>query len=270
MPADAGVPLPPRERGRLALDGHTAVVTGAANGLGRAITEAFLDAGARVVAVDMVRLDRYQGRDAVVAVIGDVADPGLGERAIAAGAERHGRVDWLVNDAAEYPDGGLLDMDEAVWQRVWDVNVTGLFHMTRAFVRHRLAGPPGGGAIVNISSGSARSPRPGGGAYAASKAAVESLSRTHAMELGPHGIRVNVVAPGYIDVRGWSEAHPERAPEPLRQRLVSQIPLGEPGRPSDVADAVLFLCSARARHITGAVLDVDGGSLAGRFSLHPG
>ncbi|HVA20645.1 MAG TPA: SDR family NAD(P)-dependent oxidoreductase [Candidatus Micrarchaeia archaeon] len=261
---------PPAPAGAFALDGHVGVVTGAANGLGRAITEALLAAGARVVAVDATTEDRYAGRDGVVTVGGDVADPSVGERSLAVGVERFGRVDLLVNDAAEYPDGGILEMDPAAWQRVWDVNVTGLFHMTRAFVRHRLATSPTTGAIVNVSSGSARSPRPGGGAYAASKAAVESLSRTHAMELGPHGIRVNVVAPGYIDVRGWSEAHPERAPEALRAQLVAQIPLGEAGRPGDVADAVCFLCSRQARHVSGAVLDVDGGSIAGRFQLRRG
>jgi 3-oxoacyl-[acyl-carrier protein] reductase len=87
------------------------------------------------------------------------------------------------------------------------------------------------------------------------------------MELGPLGIRVNVVAPGYIDVRGWSDAYPDRAPEDLRTALVASIPLGQAGDPRDIADAVLFLASAQARHITGTVLDVDGGSNAGRFAL---
>ena len=87
------------------------------------------------------------------------------------------------------------------------------------------------------------------------------------MELGPHGIRVNVVSPGYIDVRGWSDAFPDRASDELRAALVASIPLGRAGRPQDVAQAVLFLCSDEAEHISGAVLDVDGGSLAGRFAL---
>ena len=87
------------------------------------------------------------------------------------------------------------------------------------------------------------------------------------MELGPRGIRVNVVSPGYIDVRGWSDAFPDRASDELRAALVEPIPLGRAGRPHDVAEAVLFLCSDEAAHISGAVLDVDGGSLAGRFAL---
>jgi 3-oxoacyl-[acyl-carrier protein] reductase len=93
------------------------------------------------------------------------------------------------------------------------------------------------------------------------------LSKVLAMELGPHGIRVNVVSPGYIDVRGWSDAFPDRASEELRAGLVRSIPIGRAGRPVDIAQAVLFLCSEAASHISGAVLDVDGGSLAGRFSL---
>jgi 3-oxoacyl-[acyl-carrier protein] reductase len=154
------------------------------------------------------------------------------------------------------------------WRRVFDVNTTGTFLCCQAFARHRLA-HGGGGKIVNISTGSARSPRPAGAAYAASKAAIETLSSTMAMELGPHGITVNVVAPGYIDVRGWSEAFPDRASDELRVRLVQSIPLGVAGRPTDIAAAVTFLLSDAANHISGAVLPVDGGSIAGRFGLRP-
>src|SRR5207245_6723815 len=120
----------------------------------------------------------------------------------------------------------------------------------------RPAGPAA--AVVNISTGSARNPRPGGAAYSASKAAVETMSKVFAMELGPQGIRVNVVAPGYIDVRGWSDAYPDRAPEELRAALVAGIPLGTAGDPRDIAAAVLFLASDEAAHISGAVIDVDG------------
>lgn len=93
------------------------------------------------------------------------------------------------------------------------------------------------------------------------------MSKVFAMELGPHGIRVNVVSPGYIDVRQWSDAFPDRAPEELRAALVGSIPLGQAGHPADIAHAVLFLASREAGHITGAVLEVDGGSNAGRFAL---
>jgi NAD(P)-dependent dehydrogenase (short-subunit alcohol dehydrogenase family) len=150
---------------------------------------------------------------------------------------------------------------------VLDVNVTGTFLCCQAFARHCLARGAQGARIVSISSGSARSPRPGQAAYCASKAAIETFSKALALELGPYGITVNVVAPGYIDVRGWSDCFPDRASDEMRAALVRAIPLGQAGQPADIADAVLFLCSDEACHVTGAVLDVDGGSLAGRFTL---
>jgi 3-oxoacyl-[acyl-carrier protein] reductase len=238
------------------------LVTGGANGLGRAIVEAFLAEGAEVAVLDLAA----SPRDDVLSIVGDVADAAAAAGAVAAAVERFGRLDILVNDAAAYPDAPLLEMPVDEWRRVFDVNVTGPFVTTQAFARHALE-RGGGGTIVNITTGSVRSPRPEGGAYSASKAALETLSKVAALELGPHGIRVNVVSPGYIDVRGWSDAFPDRASDELRARLVEAIPLGKPGDPRDIANAVLFLCSGEASHVTGAVLDVDGGSLAGRFAI---
>src|SRR6267378_4515819 len=154
------------------------------------------------------------------------------------------------------------------WRLVFEVNVTGPFCTMQAFARHRIAAG-GGGSIVNITTGSVQSPRPAGGAYSASKAALETMTKVAALELGPHGIRANVVAPGYIDVRGETDAFPDRASDELRDALVASIPLAKAGRAHDIAHAVLFLCSHAAGHITGAVLHVDGGSLAGRFTLPP-
>src|SRR6266496_2851472 len=211
-------------------DDRVAVVTGGSNGIGRAITEALAGEGARVVICDLSDSGYFAANPAVATVTGDVAEHGLADRVLAEAVTRWGRVDVLVNDAAAYPDGT-------------------------------------GGAVVNISTGSARNPRPGGAAYSASKAAVETMSKVFAMELGPHGIRVNVVAPGYIDVRDWSDAYPDRAPEDLRAALVRSIPLGRAGDPRDIAEAVLFLASDAAANITGTVLEVDGGSNAGRYTL---
>jgi NAD(P)-dependent dehydrogenase (short-subunit alcohol dehydrogenase family) len=247
-------------------DGAVAIVTGAANGIGRAIAEALLAEGASVCAVDLEDATALAGRGQVEVVRGDVADEALASRAVEAALDRFGRVDVLVNDAAAYPDATVLEMAPAEWRRVFEVNVTGPFLLSRAFARACIAGGRGG-RIVNISTGSTRSPRPAGAAYAASKSALETLSRVLAMELGPHGIAVNVVAPGYVDVRGWSDREPDRASDELRAALVSAIPLGRAGDPRDIAAAVLFLCSDAAAHVSGAVLDVDGGSLAGRFEL---
>jgi 3-oxoacyl-[acyl-carrier protein] reductase len=246
--------------------GRAAVVTGGSNGIGRAVTQALVAEGAGVIVCDLVDSGHFTGDDRVVTLVGDVAEPGLAEAAMAAAADRFGRADILVNDAAAYPDGSLLEMSPADWERVFRVNVTGSFMMMQAFARQAVAGRTSG-AIVSISTGSVRSPRPGGAAYSASKAALETMSKVFAMELGEHGIRVNVVAPGYIDVRGWSDAYPDRAPEELRAALVRAIPLGVAGDPRDIAAAVLYLASDDAAHVSGAVLEVDGGSGAGRFGL---
>jgi len=248
-------------------DGMVAVVTGGANGLGRAIAQGFADEGARVMICDLVDPGYFAGNPAVATVTGDIASPGLADEVIAAAVSRWGRADILVNDAASYPDGTLLEMPGEAWDRVFRVNVTGTFLMTQAFARHCVNRRAEDAAVVCISSGSARNPRPGGAAYSASKAAVETMSKVFAMELGPHGIRVNVVSPGYIDVRQWSDAFPDRAAEELRAALVRSIPLGQAGHPADIARAVLFLASRDAGHISGAVLEVDGGSNAGRFAL---
>ena len=246
---------------------RVALVTGGANGLGRAIAGAFLEEGAHVGILDLAEPTFFAGRDDVAAIVGDVADPAVVVDAVETVAKRFGKVDVLVNDAAAYPDSSVLEMPVEEWRRVFDVNVTGAFAACQAFGRHCVARGAEGASIVNITTGSVRSPRPDGAAYSASKAALETLSQVLAMELGPHGIRVNVVSPGYIDVRGWSDAFPDRASDELRAGLVRSIPLGRAGQPVDIAQAVLFLCSEAASHISGAVLDVDGGSLAGRFTL---
>lgn len=251
-------------------EGRVALVTGGANGLGRATVAAFLEEEARVGVLDLEEASSFAGREDVAAIVDDVADPAAAERATELVVDRFGRLDMLVNNAAAYPDAPALEMPVEEWQRVFNVNVTGAFALCQAFGRHCVGRSAEGAAIVNITTGSVRSPRRDGAAYAASKVALETLSKVLAMELGPHGIRVNVVSPGYIDVRGWSDAFPDRASDALRSELVRAIPLGRAGRPPDVAQAVLFLCSDAAAHISGAVLDVDGGSLAGRFALAPG
>jgi len=248
-------------------DGRVAVVTGGSNGLGRAITERFAAEGAQVLVCDLVDSGYFGDHPRVATMTGDIGCPGLADQVIGAAVSRWGRADILVNDAASYPDGTLLEMPADAWDRVFRVNVTGTFMMTQAFARHCVGRDARDAAVVSISTGSARNPRPAGAAYSASKAAVETMSKVFAMELGPYGIRVNVVAPGYIDVRGWSDAYPDRAPDDLRAALVRSIPLGQAGQPRDIAAAVLFLASRDAGHVTGTVLEVDGGSNAGRFSL---
>jgi len=248
-------------------EGKVAVVTGGSNGIGRAIVTGLAAEGASVVICDLVDTQHFAGHPSVATVVADISDPATADVVMAEAVRRFGKADILVNDAAAYPDGTLLDMPAEDWNRVFSVNVSGTFMMTQAFARHCVARRAEDASIVCITTGSARNPRPGGAAYSASKAAVETMSKVFAMELGQHGIRVNVVSPGYIDVRQWSSAFPDRAPDDLRADLVRSIPLGRAGDPRDIASAVLFLASADASHITGTVLEVDGGSNAGRYGL---
>ena len=248
--------------------GRAALVTGGSNGIGRGIVRALLDGGARVAVLDLTEHDAWRNDDRVLTIVGDVGDPAVATGAVEQAIQQFGALDVLVNDAAAYPDALITRMPVEDWRRVFEVNVTGPFCTIQAFARHRIAAG-GGGSIVNITTGSVQSPRPAGGAYSASKAALETMTKVAALELGPHGIRANVVSPGYIDVRGETDAFPDRASDELREALVASIPLAKAGRAHDIANAVLFLCSPAAGHITGAVLHVDGGSLAGRFTLPP-
>jgi NAD(P)-dependent dehydrogenase (short-subunit alcohol dehydrogenase family) len=248
------------------IDGRVALVTGGSNGIGRAIVRRLRAAGASVAVLDLVEYDGFAADERVVTFTGDVGAEAVASQAVARTIERFGDVHLLVNDAAAYPNELLTEMDVAHWRRVFDVNVAGPFCTIQSFARHRIASG-GGGAIVNITTGSVESPRPAGGAYSASKAALQTLTRVAALELGPHGIRANAVSPGYIDVRGETDAFPDRASDDVRAALVASIPLQEAGRAADIAAATLFLCSDAARHITGTTLHVDGGSLAGRFTM---
>jgi NAD(P)-dependent dehydrogenase (short-subunit alcohol dehydrogenase family) len=250
------------------LSGRAALVTGGSNGIGRGIVRALLDHGVRVAVLDLAEHDGWREDERVHTIVGDVGDPAVAAGAVEQAIRRFGELDVLVNDAAAYPDALLTEMPVDDWRRVFAVNVTGPFCTIQAFARHRIAAG-GGGSIVNITTGSVQSPRPAGGAYSASKAALETMTKVAALELGPHRIRANVVSPGYIDVRGETDAFPDRASDELRNALVASIPLAKAGRAHDIANAVLFLVSPAAGHITGAVLHVDGGSLAGRFTLAP-
>ncbi|GAB3144906.1 SDR family oxidoreductase [Amycolatopsis stemonae] len=234
------------------------VVTGGASGIGRGVAEAFLAAGDRVVIADV---DARAAHD-VARELGaehvelDISDPASVDVAVSFVAGRFGPIDVLVNNAGLAGGGGpLAALDVEVFDRCVRVNFRGTFLMTRAVGAHMIATGTRG-AIVNVSSIGARQPTPGLGHYEATKAAVDALTRAAALELSPHGIRVNAVAPGPVLTPMTAGFAADTA---ARAAWEARIPLGRIAEVGDVAPAVVFLASAG--HVTGVSLAVDGGQL---------
>ena len=242
-------------------EGKVAVVTGAASGIGRATVERLVAEGARVVAVDLGSLDGIEaigGDEQVVALAGDVSDPGTGPAAVAAAVDRFGRLDVLANIAGILRTAHTHEHSLDVWDEVLAVNLTGTFLCCRAALPVMLDG--GGGAIVNTSSTAALAGHPWAAAYSASKGGVLALTKVLAVEYAKRGIRANAVCPGSIrtPITGDFE-FPEGADAKLVHRIMS---ITKPEGPEVVAAAIAYLASDDARHVNGESLRVDGGTLS--------
>ena len=249
------------------LRGKVAMVTGGSTGIGRAIaTELakagahiafnFLDSGGRSrIQAQAVARELRQLEVRVFMAACDVGQPDEVRGFVHEAVEELGGVHILVNNAGIGADRALWRLTDHEWQAVLRTNVDGTFHMMRAVVPHLRAQE--WGKIVNIASVHAVRPEFGLSNYAASNAAVIALTRSAALELGPSNVNVNAVAPGYIRTQTLAE----RVPAELLDRARERSALGRLGDPADVAHVVLFLCSEAARHITGAVVPVDGGYL---------
>jgi NAD(P)-dependent dehydrogenase (short-subunit alcohol dehydrogenase family) len=242
-----------------------AIVTGAASGIGLSVSKCLAGEGAFVHLVDR-QADRLERTCASIhghcaAYVADVSDESqVGQTLSAVISSSKGQIDVLVNCAGIYDIAPLLDMELAAWEQVISVNLRGTFLVCREVAHHMV--PLGRGAIVNISSVAAHVGDPSEPAahYSASKAGVLGLTTQLAVELAPHGIRVNAVCPGVIDTPMLMLM--KRDPEAGARFLRESVPLGRLGRPEEVAALVLFLASEEASYITGAAIPVDGGLLA--------
>lgn len=256
----------------LGLAGRRALVTGAGRGIGRAVVETLVTEGATVLATELdpdccAELDAVPG---VRAARLDMSAAEAGDRAVALAQEALGGLDVLVNNVGAAPlRQGFAGVDDDAWRRTLDLNLMSVVRTVRAAIP--LLSGSDAAAVVNVASTSGRHPEPMLVDYAASKAAVLSLTGALATELGPAGIRVNAVSPGPTRTPLWDrpggfvDAIAERYRLPREEavthhvRDVRKVALGRPATAQQVADAIVYLVSARASHVTGTVLAVHGG-----------
>ncbi len=241
-------------------EGTVALITGAASGMGAATARTFRAAGAEVLVVDRnaslaEQVATELGTDP--AVIGDVSDPAFCQQAVAAALERHGRLDVLVNAAGIIVRADALGTSEEQWQRVMDVNVSGVFYMSRAALPPMLE--QGRGAIVNFGSIWGELGSAGVVAYCASKGAVHQITRAMALDHVKDGIRINAVCPGEVNTPMLASERAEPVTPELLARIAETVPMGRLAEPVEIARVVLFLASDAASYMTGAMIPVDAG-----------
>lgn len=243
------------------ISGKTAVITGGAKGIGATAARIFCEQGAQVIIIDfdeqageaIAQQLHAEGNDAAF-FKADVANEQEVNNAATAIIEQFGKVDILVNNAGITMDAMTLKMEASAFRRVLDVNVTGVFNCTKAFLPSMIKA--GTGRIISTSSIAGTGGNVGQTNYAASKAAIIGMTKTWAKEFGPKGITVNAVAPGFIETE-MIETIPEKIIAQIRQ----MTPFPRFGTSEDIANAYLFLASDEASFINGTVLEVDGGML---------
>lgn len=250
------------------------LVTGAGGGIGLAIAQACLAQGARCTLVDRavqssegVRVLLREHPNRVVYLPADVTDlPSIAPLLEAAQAA-NGPVHTLVNNAAIFEMAPLLDSDEASFDRLFAVNVKGMFFVMQAVLRHMVDHRVPGASVINMSSQAGRRGEALVSHYCATKAAVISYTQSAALAMAPHGIRVNAISPGVVDTPMWGTVDAMFAkleglqPGEKKTQVGLEVPLGRMGTPGDIADAAVFLASDEARYITAQTLNVDGGNV---------
>lgn len=248
----------------VSLQGRTIVVTGAGQGIGKALTELGITLGANVVALDMNAETLHATlaplpQERVLAVVGSVVDPLLAAQAVSDAVARFGAVHGLVNNAGVTRPAMIEKMSAKQWQDVIDVHLTGTFFWTQAVGRHMLervrGGDSSGGSIVNISSDAGRKGSIGQINYAAAKAGMLGMTMTAAREWGKHNIRSNSICFGVVETPMTEVVRGDK----FRDGMLAQIPMGRWAQPEEVVKTVCFLLSDGASYITGQHLAVNGG-----------
>ncbi|MEU2109366.1 SDR family oxidoreductase [Streptomyces sp. NPDC019507] len=239
---------------------RVAVVTGAGSGIGRATAVALAEAGARVLGVGRrkeVLEETARAHPGIAVMPLDIVEEGAAEKVVATAVERWGRLDLLVNNAGSTAVMPLAETDRSVIGRLFELNVTAPSLLAHAALPHLRATS---GSIVNVSSTYGHRPLPGGAHYAATKSALEQLTRSWALELAPDGVRVNAVAPGptRTDVLVAAGLSDDTVQEMLAHER-ERIPMGRLGDPEDVADWIVRIADPRGTFVTGQVLTIDGG-----------
>ncbi len=247
------------------LEGKVALAAGAGGGIGGAGAAGLAREGAAVICADLdmavaettaAQIRAAGGRASARAL--DVCDRSAVDAVVAAAVREFGRLDVLLDCAGISQRATFLELDPAEWDRIIAVNLTGMFHLGQAAAR-QMVRQGGGGSIINVTSQLAEVARPERAAYVASKGGGRSLTHAMALELAPHDIRVNAIAPGptLTGLTRASYADPE-----TRRATIAQIPLGRIGQPEDIVGAIVFLASAESQWVTGSTVTVDGGYLA--------
>lgn len=250
------------------LAGKTALITGAARGIGRAFAEAYVAEGARVAIGD---IDGARARETVaeigpaaLAIDLDVTDQDSIDRAVTETVKTLGGIDILINNAAIFSAAPLVEIGRADYQRVFDINVSGTLFMMQAVARHMIARGQGG-KIINMASQAGRRGEPLVAVYCATKAAVISLTQSAGLNLIGHGINVNAIAPGVVDGEHWDGVdaffakYENKAPGQKKKEVGAAVPYGRMGRAEDLTGMAVFLASDAADYIVAQCYNVDGG-----------
>ncbi|QDG76208.1 L-iditol 2-dehydrogenase [Labrenzia sp. PHM005] len=250
------------------LEGKTALITGAARGIGLAFAKAYIAEGARVAIADIDFQRAQQSAsdlgEAAIAVKVDVTDQESIDRAVTETVSALGHIDILINNAAIFTAAPIVEIERADYQRVFDINVSGTLFTMQAVARHMI-GRGGGGKIINMASQAGRRGEPLVAVYCASKAAIISLTQSAALNLIDHGINVNAIAPGVVDGEHWDGVdaffakYENKAPGQKKREVGESVPFGRMGTAEDLTGMAVFLASDEANYILAQTYNVDGG-----------